>query len=273
MDNLRDTETAEERRRRHLNELIEMEGGPKRSVGRPPGHYVIADKVHIYEGSSEDSKQMAQALRQIAVGKRNMGHATARRIEAAYDGSLGVGKGWFDQPIVSTLTPTTVLDQDEDDATGSSEKTIRDFVIELALALPSAYAPCLNQTETFRFSKAPTLFAYRSKTLAVLPVVWKNPPSIESTEYPVQLYPSSVFRAVLKLAAWNIAEAQHRGGNAEEPKCIVAVIDGATPKRHAPLEVYFQAKTVGVEIIHVGSAKSLAGYLQVMDPISRKLLD
>lgn len=92
---------AEDRRRRRLAQLIELEGGlnpPTRQV--QPGHYAIAQRVIDFEDSDKDFRQMAQSLRQVVQGKINLGPATVKRIEAAYsvDKRHGLYPGWFDDP-------------------------------------------------------------------------------------------------------------------------------------------------------------------------------
>lgn len=260
MTDLPVTETAEERRRRHLNDLIELEGGPKRAAGKKPGHYVIAERVHEYENSSEDSTQMAQALRQVAQGKRNLGHMTARRIETAYKarGLYGITHGWFDQPLVnSSESPTP----SEDDDAADAPKGLRDLLVGLALALPGDYSRCLGVTESLPFSASPTQFAYRSTSLVILPVIWSNPPLIEDDRHYTPLYPLTVYRAIVRLAAWGAADRKHGG----QHRCIVAVVGGATTPRSAPMEVYYQAQALGVEVFHYQSAEHLATNIRNWD--------
>jgi len=92
---------AEERRRKRLAQLIELEGGldPDRRQAQP-GHYVIAQRVIDFEDSDKDFRQMAQSLRQVVQGKINLGPKTVKRIEEAYavDGRHGLRAGWFDDP-------------------------------------------------------------------------------------------------------------------------------------------------------------------------------
>ncbi len=92
---------AEERRRRRLAQLIELEGGlnpPTRET--QPGHYAIAQRVIDFEDSDKDFKHMAQSLRQVVRGKINLGPNTVKRIEDAYaaDKRHGLFPGWFDDP-------------------------------------------------------------------------------------------------------------------------------------------------------------------------------
>lgn len=92
---------AEDRRRRRLLELIELEGGlnpPTRQI--QAGHYAIAARVYDFEDNDGDFRQMAQSLRQVVRGKINLGPATVARIEEAYaiDKRHGLYIGWFDEP-------------------------------------------------------------------------------------------------------------------------------------------------------------------------------
>lgn len=92
---------AEERRRRRLAQLIELEGGLNPSTREiQPGHYAIAQRVIDFEDSDRDFKQMAQSLRQVVQGKINLGPRTVKRIEDAYaaDKRHGLFPGWFDDP-------------------------------------------------------------------------------------------------------------------------------------------------------------------------------
>jgi hypothetical protein len=100
-------ETSAERRHRRLLWLIEQEGGLDPMAGRRGGHYVIAERVCIFEQSDKEPSEVGQYLRQIAKaqGSKNLTDKMARRIEAAYESEnrLGVRKGWFDSPSTDEI--------------------------------------------------------------------------------------------------------------------------------------------------------------------------
>jgi hypothetical protein len=260
------TETADERRRRRLDELIELEGGHKRAGGKKPGHYVIAERVYEHENSIEDSTQMAQALRQVSQGKRNLGHATARRIEGAYQaqGLYGITHGWFDQPTIGTLAPSAHEsdDDEDDDEINDGRSGIRGVLVGLALSLPSKYAHGLVRSMDLPFSEVVVQFAYLSDKLAMVPVIWTNPPVIESEKYYTRLYPLSVYRAIVRLASWRTKDLKIT----KPRRCIVCVIGGESIPRNSPMDVYYQAAALRVDLHHFKDVADLAASIQKWDP-------